>query len=91
MVGITGAGNGRTDALANGAQDFQVMFVVVLPHADAITRYYLLGRLDRVPVEFHVPSAYRICCFTTGFKHTHCQHPGINAYGETISIRCCFR
>src|SRR5699024_7170599 len=49
--------------------------VVVLPHADAITWYYLLGRLDRVPVEFHMPSAYRICGFTTSFKHTHCPHP----------------
>ena len=65
--------------------------MVVLPHTNAVTGHYLLGRLDRIAVELDVPGSYGIGCFTACFEHTHGPHPGIDAYGQAVSIRCCFR
>lgn len=65
--------------------------MVVLPHTNAITGHYLLGRLDRIAVELDVPGSYGIGCLTACFEHTHGPHPGIDAYGQAVSIRCCFR
>ena len=91
MVGITSPRNGCADAFANGAQDFQVMLVVVLPHANTVTRHDLLGRFDRIAVELYMPRAHCIGSLAAGFKHTHGPDPGVNAYGQSVSIRCCFR
>lgn len=91
MVGVASPRNGSTDAFANGAQNLQVVFVVVFPHANTVTGYYLLGRFDRIAVEFHMPRAHCIGSLAAGFKHTHGPDPGVNAYGQSVSIRCCFR
>ena len=91
MVGITSTRNGCAGAFANGAQDFQVMLVVVLPHAHTVTRHDLLGRFDRIAVELYMPRAHCIGSLAAGFKHTHGPDPGVNAYGQSVSIRCCFR
>ena len=91
MVGVASPRNGCADAFANGAQNLQVMFVVVFPHANTVTRHDLLGRFDRVAVELYMPRAHCIGSLAAGFKHTHGPDPGVNAYGQSVSIRCCFR
>ena len=91
MVGIASPRNGSADAFANGAQDFQIVFVVVFPHAHTVTRHDLLGRFDRVAVELYMARAHCIGSLAAGFKHTHGPDPGVNAYGQSVSIRCCFR
>lgn len=91
MVGITSTRNGCADAFANSTQDFQVMLVVVLPHAHAIPGHDLLGRFNRIAVELYVSRADCIGSLAAGFEHTHRPDPGVNAYGQSVSIRCCFR
>ena len=91
MVGVASPRNGCADAFANGAQDFQIVFMVVFPHANTVTGYYLLGRFDRIAVELYMPRAHCIGSLASCFKHTHGPDPGVNAYGQSVSIRCCFR
>ena len=67
------------------------MLVVVLPHTNTIPRYYLLRRLDRIAVELDMPGTHGIGCLTARFEHTHGPDPGVDAYGQSVSIRCCFR
>jgi len=67
------------------------MLVVVLPHTNTIPRYYLLRRLDRIAVELDMPGTHGIGCLTARFEHTHGPYPGIDAYRQAVSIRCCFR
>ena len=91
MVGLASPRNWSADAFANGAQNLQVVFVVVFPHANTVTGYYLLGRFDRIAVELYMPRAHCIGSLAACFKHTHGPDPGVNAYGQSVSIRCCFR
>lgn len=91
MVGVASPRNWSADAFANGAQNLQVVFVVVFPHANTVTGYYLLGRFDRIAVELYMPRAHCIGSLAACFKHTHGPDPGVNAYGQSVSIRCCFR
>ncbi len=67
------------------------MLMVVLPHPHTVTGYYWLRRLDRIAVELDVPGTHGIGCLTARFEHTHGPYPGIDAYGQSVSIRCCFR
>ena len=78
MVDVAGARDGSPHALGHGGKNFQVMLVMVAPHADAVTRDDLLCWLGGVAVEFDVPGAHCGGSLGTGLEHANRPDPGID-------------
>ena len=78
MVDVAGARDGSPHALGHGGKNFQVMLVMVAPHADAVTRDDLLCWLGGVAVEFDVPGADCVGRIGPGFVHAYRPDPYVD-------------